>query len=156
MEDTVEEEVILEFKRFSAEKQEQVRQLVSYATLMGLSGKDLVSIGGKLDRIKARNESTAMIRIAEGYYHSIQPVSRPGKDGRTFDEHRKWKYTDQEGKVWHFNTDSRFSCDVRSIATGKRRHFYLEDYTLGRRLGKDGPKIAALLALHHGDIVLDF
>jgi hypothetical protein len=40
------------FKRFPLEKQDQVRQLVSFATLMGLTGKDLVSIGGKLDRIR--------------------------------------------------------------------------------------------------------
>jgi hypothetical protein len=50
----LEEELL--FKRFPADKQEQVRQLVAYAQLMGLDGKDLVSIGGKLDHIKASAE----------------------------------------------------------------------------------------------------
>lgn len=42
----------LKFRRFSEDKQEQVRQLVAYTTLMGLSGKDLISIGTKLERIR--------------------------------------------------------------------------------------------------------
>jgi hypothetical protein len=49
-----EEELV--FKRFPVEKQDQVRQLVGFATLMGLTGKDLVSIGGKLDRIRVAME----------------------------------------------------------------------------------------------------
>ena len=54
MSESQEEELF--FKRFPEEKQDQVRQLVSFATLMGLTGKDLVSIGGKLDRIRAATE----------------------------------------------------------------------------------------------------
>ena len=55
-EQTVEEEVSLHFRRFSAEKQDQIRALVNYATLMGLDGRDLVSIGNKLNRIAARRK----------------------------------------------------------------------------------------------------
>lgn len=40
----------LQFRRYSLEKQEQIRQLVCYATLMGLEGRDLISIGGTWQR----------------------------------------------------------------------------------------------------------
>jgi hypothetical protein len=43
------------FKRFPLDQQEQIRSLVNYSILMGLSGKDLISIGNRLERIK-RNQ----------------------------------------------------------------------------------------------------
>ena len=52
---TDEKELI--FRRFPEDKQEQIRQLVAYTTLMGLSGTDLVSIGGKLNRIEEKNQA---------------------------------------------------------------------------------------------------
>jgi len=36
--------------RFSDDKQDQIEQLISYATMLGLTGADLVAIGGKMDR----------------------------------------------------------------------------------------------------------
>ena len=53
----------LKFRRFSKEKQEQIRQLVVYATMMSLSGKDLISIGGVLDRRGSVNEYKARVAI---------------------------------------------------------------------------------------------
>lgn len=61
------DEAELIFKRFPEEKQDQIRQLVGYATLMGLTGKDLVSIGGKLDRIKAARERASNLEIIKGF-----------------------------------------------------------------------------------------
>lgn len=61
------EEEQMFFKRFPAEKQEQVRGLVQYATLMGLTGKDLVSIGGKLDRLKESTERARNVEIVKGF-----------------------------------------------------------------------------------------
>lgn len=55
------------FKRFPEEKQEQVRGLVQYATLMGLSGKDLVSIGGKLDRLRGQQERKRNMDIINSF-----------------------------------------------------------------------------------------
>lgn len=49
----------VEFSRFPADKQEQVRQLVQFTTLMGLTGKDLISIGGSLERRKKTRERKA-------------------------------------------------------------------------------------------------
>lgn len=61
------EDELLFFKRFPVEKQDQVRGLVEYATLMGLSGKDLVSIGGKLDRIKQAQAKVANMNIINSF-----------------------------------------------------------------------------------------
>jgi hypothetical protein len=66
----LEDELI--FKRFPAEKQEQVRGLVNYALLMGLSGKDLVSIGGKLDRIRTTQERKRIKELIETV--KVEPV----------------------------------------------------------------------------------
>lgn len=57
----------MEFKRFSKDKQEQIRQFVAYAQMCGLSGKDIRSIGDKLER-----EARAVVRrqnldIVKGY-----------------------------------------------------------------------------------------
>jgi len=66
------------FKRFPEEKQEQVRGLVSYATLMGLTGKDLVSIGQKLVRMDVAHEKRSnSARIADFVCH---PVDRNGRE----------------------------------------------------------------------------
>lgn len=46
-------------KRFPEGKHEQIRQLIFMAQLSGLSGKDLVSIGGWIDRNKKNDEYRA-------------------------------------------------------------------------------------------------
>ena len=55
----MDDDLEINFKRFPREKQEQIRQLVNYATLMGLDGKDLISIGSKLERIKSNATNSA-------------------------------------------------------------------------------------------------
>ena len=50
------------FCRFPEAKQPQVRQLVQWARLLGLTGRDLISIGGKLDRLRA---ATRAERVSE-------------------------------------------------------------------------------------------
>lgn len=79
--ETNEEEIQLHFKRFSAEKQEQIRQLVAYTSLMGLTGKDLVSIGGKLDRIEKGREREYKLSIVKSY--DIKPI---GKDTNSLEK----------------------------------------------------------------------
>lgn len=87
------DDIELEFKRFSKDKQEQIRQLVSFATLMGLTGKDLVSIGGKLDRISERREIDSRRAIIKAY--GIQTI---GKDSTT---QVRFKL-EMNGVVYHF------------------------------------------------------
>lgn len=62
-------------KRFSDEKQDQVEQLVAYATMLGLSGKDLISIGGKMERERA----SANIKHNVALIKSVQ-IHRIGRD----------------------------------------------------------------------------
>lgn len=52
------------FNRFSTTKQAQVEQLVAYAQLMGLSGKDLVAIGGKMHREQVKSEQQSRLDLA--------------------------------------------------------------------------------------------
>ena len=65
----MEDELI--FKRFPEEKQEQVKQLVAYARLMGLDGKDLVSIGGKLDRTRTAEEWRRNKQLVESSFQFL-------------------------------------------------------------------------------------
>jgi hypothetical protein len=66
----------LVFKRFPAEKQEQVRGLVSYAILIGLDGRDLSSIGQKLTRMsQAQIKKSNADRIAD---YECLPVQQRG------------------------------------------------------------------------------
>jgi hypothetical protein len=111
------------FKRFAADKQDQVRALVNYATLMGLSGKDLVSIGGKLDRIKASRERKQRIAIVQGY--QIKPI---GKDAN------KTKY-DQAHAV-----SRRFKLET---ATGA---YYFENHYEGWKISN--PRTKATIRHH--------
>ena len=43
-------------KRFPESKHEQIRQLMSYISMCGLSGRDLVSIGGYIDRQRVNEQ----------------------------------------------------------------------------------------------------
>lgn len=149
------EEVLLEFKRFAPEKQDQIRQLVSYATLMGLSGKDLISIGGKLDRVKERQQHEALVRIAEGYEAETKPVGR-SKQEQESNRWHKWRYVDANGVAWRFNTSSRWGCEVTNESTGKTKRFSLEEYFPKSRSSSKIYKFNALLNLHHGKIMLNF
>ena len=59
---------MMEFKRFSKDKQEQIKQFVAYAQMMGLTGKDIRCIGDKLDRMRKaeeRNANMAAIKTLE-------------------------------------------------------------------------------------------
>lgn len=54
-------------KRFPEAKQEQIRQLMGYVSLLGVSGKDLISIGGYIERGKKREQAEYLRDIALGY-----------------------------------------------------------------------------------------
>jgi hypothetical protein len=155
-EETIEEEVLLSFRRFSADKQDQVRALVNYATLMGLNGKDLMSIGGKLDRIAKRRELERDIVIAEELCKSCTLVGNDMKAPNTRDI-RRWTYTDGSGRKWAFNDADYWQVQVTSDTGVKKRFRNLDRYDIGRaaRNGSWNMK-QTMLNLHHGKIVLNF
>lgn len=158
LEQIEEQEKELVFRRFPEEKQEQVRQLVAYCTLMGLTGKDLVSIGGKLARIDDKKEALRMIQIAQSYESSIVPVGKSEKDRKT-NEGSRWIYTDALGAKWEFTTHSGWSINIKSRTTGKQKHIYLNNsLPMGVRRSCRGKAYMynALIALHNGEFKLNF
>ena len=146
------EDVELTFRRFSEDKQEQIRQLVSYCSLMGLTGKDLVSIGGKLDRINKQKERDSNLEIGLSY-HCI-PVGRSAKE-QARNSNRKWYYTDGNGVQWKFSRDpiGYGGVDVTNCSSGKQRTFYCN--ALVRKPGSNA-RANVMANLHHGLITLNF
>lgn len=145
----MEEEIQLEFRRFSDEKQEQVRQLVAYITLMGLTGKDLVSIGGKLDRIEKRKQEARNLAI--GLSYQVVPVGRSVKD-RAYNESSKWFWTDSLGTKWRFDRETGYSVIVKNCMTNKHKYFYFNN-----AVGAKKNYVANVMYhVHIGEIVLNF
>lgn len=144
-EQTVEEEVALHFKRFSDEKQDQVRALVNYATLMGLSGRDLVSIGGKLDRIAKKRLIDQNRSIVSNM--GIRPI---GKDSNCWD---RWAY-EQSGSLYHFDNPTYYSVRIKNVSSGKtvKGSYQYHEYDFGRHWSYRGnhylPQI--MLSVHSG------
>ena len=76
------------FKRFPENKQEQIRQFVSYAQMCGLTGKDIRSIGDKLDRERKAEERKANMVIVNGF-----ECLNIGEDAKLSD--RKYRLNDR-------------------------------------------------------------
>ena len=153
---TDEKELI--FRRFPEDKQEQIRQLVAYTTLMGLSGKDLVSIGGKLNRIEEKNQALNLIQIAQGYESSCVVFGKTD-EGRKASTGRRWTYTDANRSKWTFTTQSLWNIEIYSHNTKKTKRFYINsEIPQGVRRQCNGKSFMynALIALHTGQIKLNF
>ena len=58
---------MIKLNRFDPQKQDLIEQFVEYAQLMGLSGRDLVAIGGKLDRESKKEVKIANMAIIKGF-----------------------------------------------------------------------------------------
>lgn len=102
-------EEIFELKRFPKDKHEQIAGLVQYATLMGLTGRDLVSIGGKMDRDHAKKERARRKEICESMVTPLRgqkkayPNFKITMGGRQLTARRQhsseWKFYDDKGRV---------------------------------------------------------
>lgn len=149
MSEEIETEELI-FKRFPADKQDQVRGLVNYATLMGLNGKDLISIGGKLNRIQDQREVMANRAIIEAM--DIQPI---GKDTNL---QNRWAYR-VNGIRYHFYDADWYSVQIKNCATNRLKRFQVSNsYNLGPRFKFRGSAFLAdvMLSVYHGDISLNF
>ena len=145
-----EEELL--FKRFPAEKQEQVRQLVAYAQLMGLDGKDLVSIGGKLDRIRASAEYRRNKSLIESSF-TFLPV---GRDTGEYHLNSRWRIKTDSGS-YTFQAQGWDVYRVRSNQTGAvRNHRASEDYSLGTGDYYKRRRYAMMLDVANGIFPLNF
>ena len=147
----MEEEELL-FKRFPAEKQEQVRQLVAYAQLMGLDGKDLVSIGGKLDRIKASAEYKRNKSLVESSFTFLNV----GRDRGEYYLNSRWRIKTAGGS-YTFQAQGWDVYRVRSNKTGAvRDHRVTNDYSLGTGDYYKRRRYAVMLDVCNGLLPLNF
>ena len=95
-------------KRFSDEKQDQVEQLIGYATMLGLSGKDLISIGGKMERERTNiniKQNVALIKSLE--VHRI---------GRDLDTEQRFKIKTDNGN-YNFEFSGYSNWFITSLKT---------------------------------------
>lgn len=146
-------DVTIEFSRFPKEKQEQIRQLVAYTMLMGLDGKDLVSIGGKLDRLKTKSEIVRNRAIIENMLNEklIVPV---GKDK---DMRHRWAYITPNGR-YYFKDSGWRSVIITNSKTGKTQTVPIPSwYNFGRyRVGNNRELANIMLCVYNGEILLNF
>jgi len=147
-ENSVEEEVVLHFRRFAQEKQDQIRALVNYATLMGLDGKDLVSIGGKLNRIVVKRNISANEQIVSSM--NIRPI---GNDRSCYN---RWAYISGTGTTYHCSCSySRY--EITNTATKKKAAGYIsERFDFSRRFNimENRELGQIMLNVYHGNIKL--
>lgn len=147
---STEEELL--FKRFPAEKQEQVRQLVAYAQLMGLDGKDLVSIGGKLDRIKATAEWRRNRELIESSFTFLNV----GRDHGEYSLNNRWRIKTAGGS-YTFEARGWDVYRVRSNKTGVvRDHRVTNEYSLGSGDYYKRRRYAVMLDVCNGLLPLNF
>jgi hypothetical protein len=143
------------FKRFPAEKQDQVRALVNYATLMGLSGKDLVSIGGKLDRIKATQERNARIVVVKGY--NVLPIGKDAGVSESLQRERldrRFKLVTATG-TYHFeNVYGGFK--IKNTTTNKSKSYDPQYRDWGRVGWRTRERYDMLMDIHEGIFKLNF
>jgi hypothetical protein len=148
-----EEELV--FKRFPADKQDQVRQLVGYAMLMGLSGKDLVSIGGKLDRLKLAREKNANLEIIKGFDCLLigQDKSRSRKED-VLDERFRLKTTTGSYSFENHYNGFKITSHKTKVSVTHRVDGY--DYALGTISWRRRARYGMLLDISSGKITLNF
>lgn len=143
------------FKRFPDEKQDQVRALVNYATLMGLNGKDLVSIGGKLDRIKESQDRARRLAIVKGY--EVLPIGKDVKLSRVpLNERidRRFKLVTVNGAFHFENNYGNFK--IKSVATNKVLTHHPQYRTWGRVGWRTRERYDMLIDIHEGLVQLNF
>lgn len=149
----MEEELV--FKRFPTEKQDQVRGLVEYATLMGLSGKDLVSIGGKLDRLKKAIEKKGNLEIIKGFDCLLigQDKSRSRKE-EALDERFRLKTASGSYTFENQYNGFKITSNNTKVVVNHRVDGY--DYELGNVGWRRRARYGMLLDISRSKIVLNF
>jgi hypothetical protein len=135
-------------KRFPENKHEQIRQVMSYIEMCGLSGRDLVSIGGYIDRQRVNQEVRRNKEICAGF--DCLPI---GKD----------KNIDQRFRLKTGNGSYRFelvgwnSVRVISYQTKKTVSHQIGEYALGgTSYYSPNWRYGVLLDIVHGKLQLNF
>jgi len=152
------EEQLIEFKRFPKDKQEQIRQFVAYAQMCGLSGKDIRSIGDKLDRQAKAILKQQNLEIVKGF--DCLPIG----DDRRHQKHKSYyqQVLSNRFKLKTARGDYNFkrdwaSWDIKSLSTGVYKRYHpSEDHELGIMNWDHRPRYSVLLDIAQGKLKLDF
>ena len=134
-------------KRFDKEKHDQLEQLIAWSQMMGLSGRDLVSLGGHIDRAQQAAESKSNRALAETI--KFDPV------GADTSMSNKWSYNTPNGR-YTFQDTSWGRVAVVSNKTKVRKIFNIEHYQIGRLSWQNRDRMQCALNIINGRIVLDF
>lgn len=139
----------LTFRRFSPEKQDQIRQLIAYTTLLGLTGKDLISIGGRLERLTRSREVRQNRTLAQEHYDRLDQV---WQNSRNYG--KKFIYTASSGIKYSIETDHWLGVNLTNYKTCKSEQMTMQSYETGA--GLKGIKYLIAINIHHGNISFDF
>jgi hypothetical protein len=144
----------ISFKRFPENKQEQIRQFVAYAQMCGLTGKDIRSIGDKLDRERKAVERRQNMEIVKGF-----ECLYIGNDAKRFDKNcinDRFKLKTARG-TYNFKYDY-YGYQVHSLTTKKTVNHRTDayEYELPTRSYDELTRYATLLDIAHGKLKLDF
>ena len=134
-------------KRFDKEKHDQLEQLIAWSQMMGLSGRDLVSLGGHIDRAQQAAEAKSNRTLAETI--KFDPV------GGDTEMSNKWSYLTPDGR-YTFQDLRWGQVTVVSNKTKVRKNFRTEMYQLGRMHWGKRDRLQCALNIINGQIVLDF
>jgi hypothetical protein len=141
----------MKLNRFNADKQDLIEQFVEYAQLMGLSGRDLVAIGGKLEREQKKERKLANMAIVKEF--QCLPI---GKDSPHHLSYRfKLKTTDG---AYNFTYDGWDRYEIVSLRTKVQRMVVVHswDHDLPKTDHRTRARYAVLLDIASGKIKLDF
>lgn len=142
------------FKRFPENKQEQIRQFVAYAQMCGLTGKDIRSIGDKLDRERKAVERKSNMEIIKGF-----ECLYIGNDQKRFDKNcinDRFKLKTATG-AYNFKYDY-YGYQVTSLQTKKTVNHRTDVYAyeLPTRNYDEIARYATLLDIAFGKLKLNF
>jgi hypothetical protein len=134
--------------RFPADKQDQIEQLIAYAQLMGLTGRDLVSIGGKMDREQAKERKIANMAIVNGF--ECFSIGQHDLDFR-------FKLKTVNG-TYNFEFNGYDGWKITSLKTQQRRTHRVDDYMydLPKTQWRRRRRYIMLLDISAGHFNLDF
>jgi hypothetical protein len=137
--------------RFSKDKQEQLEQFVAYAQLMGLSGRDLVAIGGKIEREQVKQRKLANMEIVR----SFDCISI-GADTK-YELDKRFKLKTDIG-AYNFEDQGWNRWEVASLKTKvkKTHHVDTYDYDLPKTDYRTRQRYAMLLDIYFGKFTLNF
>jgi hypothetical protein len=102
--------------RFPESKHEQIKQLMGYIQLCGVTGRDLVSIGGYIDRERKKEMSKKnLARIADLDIRAIGAAKKVKPEWPWW--HHRWRVVTAAGDKYDFTDDVWHHYKVYSHST---------------------------------------